>query len=229
MNKSLAKSIIFVCILMLSFQIVGLSFDGLRTTSKIYSSYTVVIDPGHGARDGGCVGKNGAVEKELNLDYAKTLKKLLEGRGVKVVMTRESDKALYDEDASSKKTSEMKAREKTIMDHSPDLVVSIHMNSFALKSLRGVKVFYKQSSEPSCAVANYIHRSVNSYLGKNFSSPAVGDYYILNCSPYTSVLIECGYLSNVEEEELLKSKEYREKLMHSVFCGILIFLGINSY
>lgn len=229
MNKYLTANIIFVCILMLVFQIVGTQFDGLKATSSAYSSYTVVIDPGHGARDGGCVGQNGTVEKELNLDYAKTLKKLLESRGVKVVMTRESDKAIYDEDASSKKTSEMKAREKTIMDNSPDLVISIHMNSFALKSVKGVKVFYKQSSEPSKSVANYIHRSVNSYLGKNFSSPTVGDYYILNCSPYTSVLIECGYLSNLEEEELLKSKEYREKLMHSVFCGILIFLGINSY
>lgn len=214
------------------FMIICLSSAGIlksRQASKIFSTYTVVIDAGHGARDGGCVGVNGSIEKDLNLEYAKTLKKLLTSRGVKVVMTRESDKALYSEDAKTKKISEMKAREKIIMDTKPDLVVSIHMNSFSLKSAKGAKVFYKQDSEPSKIVAQYIHKSINSYLDSKFPAPSAGDYYILNCSPYSSILVECGYLSNAEEEEMLQTKSYREKLMHSVFCGILIYLGLNYY
>lgn len=229
MNKRFAIVLVFICFFMLGLNFLKKITVRVKTTSNSYSSYTVLIDAGHGARDGGCVGANGTLEKDLNLEYAKTLKQLLEARNVKVVMTRNSDEALYTENAKSKKLSEMKAREEIILNTKPDLVISIHMNSFALKSVKGAKVFFKQSSEPSEQVAKYIHRSINSYLNKDFPAPTSGDYYILNCSPYTAVLIECGYLSNLEEEELLKTKAYRESLMHSVFCGILVYLGINSY
>lgn len=191
--------------------------------------YTIVIDAGHGARDGGCVGIYGSVEKDLNLEYAKTLKSLLETKNINVIMTRSNDDELYDKNSSNKKLSEMKARATTINNNTPDLVVSIHMNSFPLKSVSGAKAFYRQDSEKSKYVADNIQKSMFYYCGVKSQTSAIGDYYILNCTSYTSVLIECGYLSNPEEERKLLTNEYKEKLMHSVYVGILLSFGLNHY
>lgn len=216
--------IVIICILSVSVGVVKTS-----SGSMPQSEYTIVIDAGHGARDGGCVGVNGSVEKELNLKYAKSLANLLKKSNVNVIMTREDDKPLYDENAKNKKLSEMTARQHIIERAKPDLVISIHMNSFALKSAKGSHTFYKNNSEIGKKVGDNIQKSLHYYMGARNQSSNVGDYYILNCTEYTSVLVECGYLSNSEEEKLLCSDEYREKFVHSVFCGILISLGLNHY
>lgn len=192
-------------------------------------SYVIVVDAGHGARDGGCVGINGSVEKELNLEYAKTLKELLQTKDIQVIMTRESDEALYNENSSNKKLDEMKARKERIRNAKPDLVVSIHMNSFGLKSVTGPKAFYGTENKNGKTIANAVQKSMHYYAGAKDVTAKAGDYYILNCTQYPSILIECGYISNAEEEAKLNTKEYRQKLMHSVFCGILVYLGFNYY
>ena len=188
--------------------------------------YTIVIDPGHGGRDGGSIGKNGSVEKELNLKYAKTLQKMLIKAGVNVIMTRTNDEGLYSEDESNKKLSDMRARRDIIRKAQPDLVVSVHMNSFPLPTCKGAKTFYQQGSEASINVAKCIQNSLNYYIDNASNTVSAGDYYILNCTPYTSVLIECGFISNPSEEQLLNDNIYCEKLIYSVYCGIIMSLGI---
>ena len=199
------------------------------TSSAPKSEYVVVIDAGHGARDGGCIGVNGTIEKDIKLEYAKTLKKYLENRNVKVVMTRTKDEALYEDSDSNKKSADMRARAKIIRNVKPDLVVSIHMNSFSQKSATGARVYHKQNSEVSKSIADLVQKSFYYYCNAKLKNSAVGDYYILNCTDYTSILIECGYLSNVEEEAKLNTKEYKEKLMFSAFSAILVFLGLDFY
>ena len=222
------KMSIIVVISIVLVAIIGKFVREVSIDSPIYD-YTIVIDAGHGARDGGCVGVSGSVEKDLNLEYATTLKSFLETNKIKVIMTRTSDDELYDENASNKKLSEMKARAALIKNSSPDLVISIHMNSFPLKSVNGAKAFYRSNSEKSKIVADNIQKSMHYYCNVKSKSSAIGDYYILNCTDYTSVLVECGYLSNPEEEQKLLTKEYREKLMHSVYTGILLSFGLNHY
>jgi len=225
LKRVIAIFLVIVVIFLGGFIIVSTT----KTNARPNYEYTVVIDAGHGGRDGGCVGVNGAVEKDLNLEYAKTLKELLETKDIKVIMTRSSDKALYDEDANNKKSSDMRARAKIINYNQPDLVVSIHMNSFPLSSATGARVYHKKGSEPSKAIADNIQKSLHYYMGTKTINSSVGDYYILNCTDYSAVLIECGYLSNSQEEALLNTKEYRNKLMHSVYSGILLSLGGDIY
>ena len=191
--------------------------------------FVVVVDAGHGARDGGCVGVNGSIEKELNLKYAIALRDWLKTKNIKVVMTRENDKALYDENATNKKITEMKARESIIKKAKPDVVVSIHMNSFGLKSAKGARAFYGTENEKGKTVADYVQKSMHYYVGAKGTASTKGDYYILNCTSYPSILVECGYISNPEEENLLNTNDYCQKLMHSVFCGILLYLGLGVY
>lgn len=225
---SVKKIIAIVIIFFILIGIIGKFIKQVSAESPIYD-YTIVIDAGHGARDGGCVGVTGSIEKDLNLEYAKTLKTLLETKNIKVIMTRTSDDELYDENASNKKLSEMKTRATLIKNNEPDLVISIHMNSFPLKSVSGAKTFYRADNEKSKVVADNIQKSMHFYCNVKSKTSATGDYYILNCTDYTSVLIECGYLSNPEEEQKLLTKEYRNKLMHSVYSGILLSFGLNYY
>ena len=198
----------------------------ISTSIRPRCEYTIVIDAGHGGRDGGSIGVAGSVEKELNLAYAKTLQKLLKKAKVNVVMTRTTDNGLYNEDANNKKLSDMRRRREIINDAQPDLVVSIHMNSFPLDSCKGAKTFYKIGSDASFDAAKNIQNSLHYYIENASSTISSGDYYILNCTQYTSVLIECGFVSSPQEEQLLIDDNYREKFMYGVYCGIMIYLGI---
>lgn len=190
-----------------------------------YNGFTVMLDAGHGARDGGSVGVGGTVEKDINLIYVKNIKAELEELGFKVVLTRENDMPLYSPFATNKKISDMNARMEKIKKVNPSLVVSVHMNSFPDSSVSGVNTFYKLDDENSKKCADVIQQSLNTYCGAKNTISKQGDYYILNSSYYTSVLIECGFLSNSEEEKKLNSKEYQQKFAKAVASGIMLFFG----
>ena len=104
--------------------------------------FCVVIDAGHGGVDPGKVGRNGELEKELNLQIAEKLKLFLEASDVEVVMTRTTDTGLYDENASNKKVQDMKQRIQIIEEAQPDIAVSIHQNSYDEEYVKGAQVFY---------------------------------------------------------------------------------------
>lgn len=192
--------------------------------------YVVVIDAGHGGGDAGVVGsKSGVSEAEINLLVAFTLKKLLEERGVRVVMTREKKSVL--EDGIGSKSDDFEKRKSIINDNSPDLVISIHQNKFPDSTRRGAQVFYNVSSEQGKSLATAVQTSLNNLnqekVGRSFSA-LKGDYYILNCSPYPSCIVECGFLSNPSDEELLLNAEYRENLSALIVKGTFAYLDEKS-
>jgi len=221
-NKKYIFIAFICCILIGAIAII----PSINTSTRPKGKYTIVIDAGHGGRDGGSIGINGSVEKDLNLQYSKSLKKMLEKAGVNVVMTRSGDEGLYSDNADNKKLSDMRKRREIINNTQPDLVVSIHMNSFPLDSCKGAKTFYQIGSDISFEAAKSIQNSLHYYIDNASSTVGAGDYYILNCTPYTSVLIECGFVSSPEEEQLLNNEVYREKFIYSVYCGIMMYLGI---
>lgn len=198
----------------------------ITTSVRPQGKYTVVIDAGHGGRDGGSIGANGSVEKDLNLKYAKSLQKILKKSNVNVVMTRTTDEGLYDSNADNKKLSDMRKRREIINNAVPDLVVSIHMNSFPLDSCKGAKTFYQIGNDTSFNVAKSIQDSLHYYIDNASKTVGAGDYYILNCTKYTAVLIECGFVSNPEEERLLNDDKYCDEFTYSVYRGIMLALGI---
>lgn len=195
-----------------------------------YNGITIVIDAGHGGRDGGSVGVNGTIEKEINLKYALTLKEKLVDSGYRVELTRRTDDGLYSETALNKKMSDMRARFNIIQKTNPNLVISIHMNSFNSPTARGAITYYRNGDEASKRCADLVQASLNTYCEAPSALGKVGDYYILNCSYYTSILIECGFISNPEEEHLLNTDSYREKFIDAVYSGILLYFGnSNNY
>jgi N-acetylmuramoyl-L-alanine amidase len=187
---------------------------------------TIVIDAGHGGIDGGCVGTlEGSNERELNLKYANTLKKYFKEYGINVVMTRTTTDGLYSSFSQNRKKDDMEKRRQIIEKANADLIISIHMNSFPLKSVRGAHVFYNPESEVSKNLADSIQSSLYTSLSYAKKSAGSGDYYMLTCTNVPAVIIECGFLSNIEEEKLLLSDEYCEKTCYAILCGVIKYLG----
>ena len=174
-------------------------------------------------RDGGAVGSSGITESELNLKYAKELEALCKDFGIGVVMTRSDMNGLYDESASNKKRSEMERRKNIINSSNADLMISLHMNSFPLTSSNGAYVFYASGSEQGYSLAKSVQQSLCQSFDNARNFVTVGDYFVLNYAEIPSVLVECGFLSNPQEEANLKSDEYCQKFCYTLLVGILSY------
>ena len=194
------------------------------TAAASLNGKTVVVDAGHGGRDGGVVGRTtGVREADINLAIARNLRRFLETKGYNVVMTRTTPDGLYGMATRNRKLRDMETRRRIINGANPDLVVSIHQNSFPSPTVRGPQVFFAHSSENGETIAQTMQSVLNSSLGSD-RIPKRGDFFILECSPYPSLLIESGFLSNPEEERLLISAEYQEKVAFAIFTGIHMIL-----
>ena len=187
----------------------------------------IVIDAGHGGADPGKVGVSGVLEKDINLAIAKKLQSRLEQDGVRVVMTRDTDAGLYSEGATNKKREDMEARVRLISEAKPELVVSIHQNSFPDASCKGAQMFYYKDSAESKMLAELLQKKFPEVLGDGNTrqAKANGDYYLLRKTPCSIVIAECGFLSSPEEEALLSSEEYQEKVADVLYQGIREYLA----
>ena len=190
-------------------------------------SFTVVIDAGHGGIDGGVTGVNtGVIESELNLATAKLLREDFSAAGFNVVMTRTTSAGLYGKAMASLKKTDMLNRKKIIEAASPVLVISLHMNKCPLPSRRGAQVFYRADDEDSSLFAECVQRQLNDMKEASRECFVLaGDYYVLNVSPCPAVLVECGFLSNAEDEKLLLTEEYRSALAYAIFKGAVAYLS----
>ncbi len=226
MTDKLKKFLPFFVILLI-FILLSTVFSGVvKFVNSSFNGITIVIDAGHGGRDGGSVGVGGTIEKEINLKYAYALKDKLTSSGFRVEMTRKTDDGLYSASAKNKKLSDMEARKNIIKRANPNLVISIHMNSFSSSGATGANCYYRQGDESGKQISNLIQQSFNTYCGAKSKLGKVGDYYILNSTYYTAVLVEFGFLSNPSEEALLNTDDYRTKLIDAVYSGIILYFGV---
>lgn len=188
---------------------------------------TIVIDPGHGGDDPGMIGSSGINERVLNLVYAKKLAALLEAEGFRVVLTRETEDGLYDADADNKKAQDMQRRCAIIAEENPVLSVSIHQNSYSDPSVKGPQVFYYKQSVEGERLAAAIQNSLNTELEPERPRVQEGNstYYILKRSTSTTVIVECGFLTNAEEEARLQEEDYQDRVAQAICDGILQYLA----
>lgn len=183
---------------------------------------TVIIDAGHGGRDGGTVGIDGVtVEKELNLDIAERMREILAKRGYEVIMTRSEDILLSDPMiSSSKKASDLSARLKIMKSYENAVFISIHMNAFSDKKYSGLQVYYSKNDPRSATLAENIQSSVKEALQPENArkTKAAGEnIYLLNKATCPAVMIECGFLSNPDECARLADENYRASLA-AILC-----------
>lgn len=189
---------------------------------------TVLIDPGHGGEDPGAVSDySGVKEKDLNLNIALKLKNLLEKENIKVLMTREEDKLYYSPGTGNvvKKRSQDLIRRKKMMDTAgADIAVSIHLNKFQQTKYYGAQTFYPPNCSEGKKLAEYIQDALRQQLNPENKREALvksDPIIILKNLKTTTVIVECGFLSNAAEEERLRNEEYRNKLARAIQYGIL--------
>lgn len=193
---------------------------------------TIVIDAGHGGFDGGAVGYNGIIEKDINLAIAQNLKQLLLISGFNVVMTRDSDVALCDGStdevaAVTMKKTDMRRRLKIMDETKNSITVSIHQNKFEQQSPHGAQMFYGVNNPLSKTLAECIQGKFVENLQKDNTRQikmAQKDLFLLYYTKSPAVIVECGFISNPEEAGLLANKEYQKKVALTIFEGITEFL-----
>ena len=188
----------------------------------------IVLDAGHGGIDGGVVGRaTGVKESDINLAITLCLKDVLEDMGFEVTLTRKTEAGLYGAPTKGFKKRDMQRRKEIIEAAQPTLVISIHQNYYPSKSLRGGQVFYNKADKNSLKLAKILQKQVNAlYAEENVKAREIqaGQYYMLECTSYSSVILECGFLSNSADESLLSSAVWQEKLSHGVATGVVEYL-----
>ena len=194
------------------------------------NAQTVILDAGHGGLDGGAVGIDGTVEKDINLQITQKLKAVLELYGYNVIMTRSDDGSIHDSDAQStreQKVSDIHNREKIINEHPDALFVSIHQNHFSQEHVHGTQVFYSRNNTLSPALAQHIQDAIVSHLqpdNKRLIKKSGTEIYLLYHSKIPSVMVECGFMSNKNDMTDLKNQEYQRVLAFSIADGITNYL-----
>ena len=188
----------------------------------------IVIDAGHGDWDPGKVSR-GVEEKGINLQVAEKLQWLLELSGAVVLTTRSADTSLADQ-----KRADLSARARMANAANADIFVSIHQNSFNCDSVSGGQVFYHASSEESKNLADLIQGRLNSFIGDHKGKPrtrpakASESYYVLKQTNMPAVIVECGFMSNYKDLQLLQDEDFQERIVWAVYMGIAEYFAQKS-
>lgn len=174
----------------------------------------------------GAVSDNGVSEADINLKIVLKLQQLLEQSGAEVILTRSDENAIYDLDKKTlrdKKNSDIKNRVKIGNNSSADIFVSIHLNKIPQSQYSGWQTFFKDGNEDSKKLATSIQNNLNEAMQKeNKRVPLkINNIYIIKKVEIPTTIVECGFLSNPEEEKLLQQDEYQDKLAWGIYNGIM--------
>ncbi|ABG83447.1 MULTISPECIES: N-acetylmuramoyl-L-alanine amidase CwlD [Clostridium] len=211
-----------VSIMMISFLVLNIS---LLKVNAEENNKVIVIDPGHGGIDGGAKSENGVIEKDINLSISLKTKAALESKGYKVIMTRSEDVGLYTEGKKvrEKKIEDLGNRVKIKKENKCDAFISIHQNMFPQKNCKGAQV-WSANNEPSQKLGKIIQQKFKEEVDQNNkreAKVAKKEYKILNDGyEGASVIVECGFLSNPEECELLGKEDYQNKIANTLANAI---------
>lgn len=205
--------------------------DEEKNTSPLIPKCTIIVDAGHGGFDPGKVGTNNALEKDINLAIAKKLQVLLEQNDINVIMTREDDNGLYQESDSNKKNADLRKRVEIINSSDAVIAVSIHQNSFPEESQKGAQVFYHQKSPEGKMLAEILQEQVKETIadGNHRVAKSNESYYMLKKTECPLVIVECGFLSNWKEADLLINEAYQDKMAWAIHLGIMNYLNTYVY
>ncbi|MGN1443004.1 MAG: N-acetylmuramoyl-L-alanine amidase [Acutalibacteraceae bacterium] len=194
----------------------------------------IIIDAGHGGEDGGTVSSSGIVEKDINLNISRKICEILNLYGFDTLMIRSDDKLIYDSDCKTvreKKVSDIHNRMNIVNQYPDSIFLSIHQNHFDQSKYCGAQVFYSKNNEASKEIAECIQSSIVSKLqpeNTRLIKPSGSEIYLLYHAKSPAVMVECGFLSNGAEAQLLNDDEYQTKMAAAIIQGIFAYLETGS-
>ena len=223
------KKIIFISsaiILSIFFSCTNTKNSSELVSSTPVSKHIVILDAGHGNPDGGAVGQDGSIESNLNLEIVLKLQKLLEASNCTVILTRSDENGIYETTAETireQKVSDMKNRVDIANNSNAEIFVSIHMNKLEQSQYSGWQTFYKNNDDTSKEIAENIQTSLNYFIKKENSRTikSISGIYLTKNVEIPLVIVECGFLSNAEENKLLQTDSYQNELAWSIYIGIM--------
>ncbi len=205
----------------------------LPTSADTAEKPVIVIDAGHGGLDSGAVGITGVLEKDVNLSIVLALKDMFEMSGFKVVLTRDEDISIYSpgvEGIRNQKLSDMDNRLKIIQSYPDSIFLCVHQNNFTDPKYFGGQMFYNNNHPDNRTLATIMQRRFAELRpGNDREIKLSGDeLFLLKSNPNPSLMIECGFLSNPEEEQLLSTWEFQQKVAFTIYSGVLEFIDATS-
>ncbi len=222
----LKKTNILIGVLMLSIAWMAyVALTSIMPANAPTALDTLVIDAGHGGMDGGAVGISGVMEKDLNLAVAVKLREIAEADGMNVVMTRTEDTSLHTTESARirvQKRSDLEVRRNILNETGAAAFISIHMNKFEQSKYRGAQVFYA-NNDKSKALGETIQKSLIEGMSDGNTRAAKSaptSVFMLKGTRETAVVVECGFLSNPEEEQLLQKDDYQQRLAQCIYDGL---------
>lgn len=230
----LKKRILFLC----SFFLISIAYYSINsnnlntiyTSSTPISNHVIILDAGHGSPDGGAVASDGTIESELNLKIVLKLQSLLESSNCTVILTRSDENGIYEVNNKSirnQKVSDMQNRALIGNQSNAEIFVSIHMNKLPQEQYDGWQTFYKNEDEDSIKLADSIQQNLNYFIDKtnNRKIKSIKNIFLTRKVEIPLVIVECGFLSNAKETELLKTDNYQELLSWSIYSGIMDYFS----
>ncbi len=222
----IVASVIMVALFVFAIQTNTKNTNVVQTVALPVSNKVIVLDAGHGKPDEGAQSSTGTTEAETNLKIALKVQSLLEQSGATVILTRSDEEAIYDLDSKTlkqKKISDIHNRVKIGNEAQADIFVSIHLNKIPQEQYWGWQCFYKEGNEQSTKLAKSLQENLNESIQKENKRVAMKleNVYIMKHVEIPISIVECGFLSNKEEEKLLLEDNYQDKLAWGIYNGII--------
>lgn len=239
MKKGLYLTFVFKRIkfglILIFFIIAFCSFVALNNNNAVYTSAipvkpVIVIDAGHGGEDGGTSSDSGVLEKDINLLISKKLEKILKRYGFRTVMIRTDDKLIYNSECSTirqKKVSDIHNRLAIMKKYEGCIFISIHQNHFSESKYSGAQVFYSKNTPESAVLADSIQKSIVKSLqneNKRQIKQCTSSVYLMYNAVTTAVMVECGFMSNRQEAEMLTKNSYQYEMALAIAHGLIEYL-----
>ena len=229
MKKSILL-MLFILVLFLSFipVIMGKYNSGIDGGSE--GKLTIILDAGHGGKDGGALSASGIVEKEIVLSVTKKVEDYLKLQGFNVILTRDGDYDLAATDAKKRKQQDLNKRVQIMNESSNAIAISIHANAITNSKWTGAQTFYDPKKVENKKLATAIMMSMKSNLeGTTTREPkSISSLFILKNSNIPTALVEIGFLSNPEEADLLNTESYQDQIAYSIYEGILYYIDNHN-
>lgn len=222
MRKTIG-TILFLVVLFLSF-IPVIMGEYRNNLNDNYEAVTVILDAGHGGKDGGASSESGIIEKEVVLSVTKKVEDYLKMQGINVVLTRDGDYDLASPEAKKRKTEDLSKRVQIMNGQENGIVVSIHANAITNSSWSGAQTFYDPKKIENKQLATAIMNSMKNNLQTTTrEAKAISSLFILKNSNVPSTLVEIGFLSNPDEAEKLNTDSYQDEIAYAIYEGILYY------
>ena len=232
-KKSLHLTLVLIgCFLVLAV-CARITERALPTAADTLNKPVIVLDAGHGGLDSGAVGTSGVLEKDINLSIVLTLRDMFEMSGFEVVLTRDEDISIYDpgvEGIREQKLNDMDNRLEIIQSYPDSIFLCIHQNNFTDPRYFGGQMFYNNNNPKNRTLAQIMQNKFAQLQPGNGREIKLSgnELYLLRFNKNPSLMIECGFLSNPEEEQQLSTWEYQQKVAFTIYGGVMEFLDATE-